>query len=56
MWLALVAQLVEQFPFKEVVPRSSRGEGTNMQNRLDNQLIADYLKGDEKSLEILIKQ
>ncbi len=27
-----------------------------MQNRLDNQLIIDYLKGDEKSLEILIKQ
>ncbi len=48
--------MVEQFPFKEVVPRSNRGEGTNMQNRSDNKLITDYLKGDEKSLEILIKQ
>ncbi len=28
MWHALIAQLVEQFPFKELVPRSSRGEGT----------------------------
>ena len=30
MRLALIAQLVEQFPFKELVPRSSRGEGTNL--------------------------
>ena len=36
MWHALVAQLVEQFPFKELVSSSSLDEGTNLKNAIKN--------------------